>query len=273
MNTCSSPAVLVHGWKSSPAVWKKLASRLAAESIPCWNFDFSGMGNVHPAAIAQALQQYIAEMRAGSGYRGPVDIISHSTGGFIVRYMLEVLDGKGKSERVRQFIALGPPNNGSAMAELFNDPVHGKEVLATLAGVFVPRKYNPAEDLIVQALRPASATTAELRSAGTRGDILYRMIVTENRAQNEAFFPPFQGRTWEYENGRWHTSYAGDGVISHADARLPGAGLDVLPADPDRCMVPPQRYCHIMMPANPEIIDRIVCYLQDPATAPHRICE
>lgn len=231
------------------------------------------MGNIHPAAISAALRRFITEMRISHGYEGPVDIVSHSTGGFIVRHMLEILDGKERSERVRQFIGLGPPNNGSSMAELFNDPVYGKEILRTLAGVFVPRRYDPAEDLIVQALRPGSEETTELRAAGTRSDVLYRMIVTENRTMQEAFFPPFQGRTWEYRNDGWRTTYTGDGVISHSDAHLPGAGFDILPAEPFTGTIPPGRYCHIMMPGNPEIIDRIVLYLRDPATLPHRICE
>lgn len=273
MKTRICPAVLVHGWKSGPGVWKTLISRLTEESVPYWNFDFTGMGNVHPGEISAALQQFIGEMRIRHAYEGPIDIISHSTGGFVVRYMLEVLDGSERSERVRQFIGLGSPNNGSSMAELFNDPVYGNEILHTLAGVFVPRRYDPSQDFIVQALRPGSETTAKLLAAGIRSDVRYRMIVTENRILQEEFFPPFQGKTWEFQNGTWNISYAGDGVVPHVDSYLPGAGFDILPAEPFTGTIPPGLYCHTMLPGNPEIIDRIVTYLRDPATVPYRICE
>ncbi len=64
-------------------------------------------------------------------------------GGCIARYLIEVIDGQKKSERVRQLIGLGPPNNGSALAEIFFDPDKGPGVIEQLTGSFVPPGFKP----------------------------------------------------------------------------------------------------------------------------------
>ena len=148
-------------------------------------------------AIAIALQDYIHAKRRETGYDGPVDLVCHSMGTCIARYLLEVIDGGAQEEQVRLLVGIGPPNNGSSMAELFNDPDRGPEVIQDLAGVFVPRDYDPADDIIVQEFRPGSGTVAALRAAGTRSDITYRIILTANLTATPAFFPVFDGRTWE----------------------------------------------------------------------------
>ncbi len=63
-----------------------------------------------------------------------------------------------------QLIGLGPPNNGSALAELFNDPTHGEKIINRLTGVFVPRGYDPAADQLVQDVRPGSPVIHNLRT-------------------------------------------------------------------------------------------------------------
>jgi triacylglycerol lipase len=267
------PVVLVHGWKSGPEIWKDLASKLEEESIPYWNFSFTGMENSEPVAIAAALRDYIRDTRRRLGYYDYIDIVCHSTGSFIVRYMLEVIDGVSKEEKVRFFIGIGPASNGSSMAELFNDPVHGSEVLRNLEGVFVPRKYKPEEDLIVQGLRPGSPENMEIRTSGTRDDIMYRVIVSSNEDCCPVFFPPFNGRTWVFgKDGSWDTTFRGDGVVAHADSFIPGAGADIIPKDQERFGSGPFRYCHIMLPKNKEVIERITEYLTDPDTEPEFFC-
>ena len=267
------PVVLVHGWKSSPETWKDLAEKLEDESIPYWNFSFTGMEKSEPVAIAMALRDYIRDTRRRLGYYDCIDIVCHSTGSFIVRYMLEVIDGVSKEEKVRFFIGIGPASNGSSMAELFNDPVHGPEVLRNLEGVFVPRKYKPEEDLIVQGLRPGSPENMEIRASGTRDDIMYRVIVSSNEECCPVFFPPFSGRTWVFgEDGSWDTTFRGDGVVAHVDSFIPGAGVDIIPKDQEKFGSGPFHYCHIMLPKNKEVIERITEYLTDPDTEPELFC-
>jgi len=52
--------------------------------------------------------------------------------------MNQTRQGAKTSSQVRQLIGLGPPNTGSALVELFHDPVRGAEVFNRLTGVFVP---------------------------------------------------------------------------------------------------------------------------------------
>jgi triacylglycerol lipase len=263
------PVVLVHGWKSHPGIWKRLIARLTGESITCWSFSHAEMTDIAPREIAAVLQDYIRTMRESTGYSGPVDIVCHSMGICIARYLLEVVDGDTKSEHVRQLIGIGPPNNGSSMAEIFNDPELGPEICEKLAGIFVPHGYDPMDDIVVQEIRPQSRTMAELRAAGLRSDISYRMILAANTSATPAFFPYFDGKTWALSpDGGWQRTYSGDGVIPHSDSLMPGAEFEILPADRTEFDRYPEHYCHIALPKNAEVIERIARYLCDPAADP-----
>ena len=267
------PVVLVHGWKSGPEIWKDLAKKLDEESVPYWNFSFTGMENSDSVSIALELRNYIRNTRKRVGYYDYIDIVCHSTGSFIVRYLLEVIDGVKREEKVRLFIGIGPASNGSSMAELFNDPVHGPGILRNLEGLFVPKRYEPEKDLIVQGLRPGSPENTEIRASGVREDIKYRVIVSSNEECCPVFFPPFNGRTWIFrDDGSWDMTFLGDGVVAHVDSFIPGAGADVIPKDKEKFSSAPFRYCHIMLPKNSEVIGRVTEYLLDSGTEPQFFC-
>jgi triacylglycerol lipase len=266
------PVVLVHGWKSHPNIWKRLVLMLEEQGVPAWNFDHSGMRDESGLAVAAAMHDFICGKREESGYEGAVDIVCHSMGTLAARYLLEVMDGSRRKEKVRNLIGIGPPNNGSSMAELFNDPVHGPEIIDRLAGTFVPYGYEPENDAIVQDLRPKSRAMAAIRAAGTRDDIRYRVIMTANRTRSPGFFPLFAGKTWVFQpDGTWETTYAGDGIIPHADSYLPGAGYDILPQNPAAPGSEPDGYCHLRLPANREVIGRVLAYLAEPETEPQGV--
>ena len=218
------PVVLVHGWNSHPGVWNRLVPRLEEQGFPVWNFAHDKCVNLAPDEIAYLLQDYIRDRRAATDYRGEIDLVCHSMGGSIARYLIEVIDGRERTEHVRQLIGLGPPNNGSALAEIFFDPEMGPGVIKRLTGSFVPPGFKPDEDRIVREFRFGSRTISRLQQAGTRDDIAYRMILSGNRQLRPEFFPPFEGRTWEYdpEEG-WRKTCDGDGIVPHRDSWLPGA--------------------------------------------------
>jgi len=223
------------------------------------------MDNTDIAMRAAALKAYISDMRDESGYTGPVNIVCHSVGTCITRYLLEVMDGTERKERVRQLIGLGPPNNGSVLAELFHDPLKGRDIINRLTGVFVPQGFDPSMDLIVQDVRPASPAMHKLRVAGTRNDITYRIIVTANPDGMPDFFPLFEGKTWGLNSdGGWQETWDGDGIVSHRESHLPGISLDILPLDETATLPSPDQYCHINLPKNPIVIDRILHYLTTP---------
>ncbi len=261
-----NPVVLVHGWNSHPGVWNRLVPRLEAASLPFWRFDHSAMAGEGLAGRAVALETYVDEMRDRTGYDGPVDLVCHSIGACIARQCLEVADGAARKARVRHLIMLGPPNNGSALAELFSDPDRGPEVVGRLAGVFVPPDFDPLADPIVQHVRPGSRTMRALRAAGVRDDIAYRVIVTANPAAVEAFFPWFGGRTWELDgDGGFRRTFHGDGVVANSESVLPGVPLEALAPNSDGGrQIPPHHFCHIQLPRNPAVIDRVMEHLLDP---------
>ena len=243
--------------------------RLEQASIPCWLFDHSAMAGAGLAGRAAGLEAFLGAMRGRSGYDGRVDVVCHSIGACIARQYLEAADGGARRERVRQLIMLGPPNNGSALAELFSNPDHGAEVIGRLAKVFVPPGFNLLADPLVQDVRPGSRAMRSLRAAGIRDDIAYRVIVTGNPAALDAFFPWFGGRTWELgEGGRWRQTLHGDGVVAHSEAVLPGMPLEVFTpgSDGDARRIPPLHFCHIQLPRNPVVIDRVMGHLLDPGS-------
>jgi triacylglycerol lipase len=267
MNPSPVPVLLVHGWNSHPGAWKQICSRLEAAGIPYTKFDHTGMRDASLGEIACALGCFLAAWREETRYTGHIDIVCHSVGTCIARCYLEVCDGKKKQERVRQIIGLGPPNTGSALAELFVDPVHGKAIIEQLTGIFVPPGFDPATDAIVQDVRPASPFMEKLRAAGTRPDITYRIIVTANPGGIPEFFPLFGGKTWERTGIRkFRQTLEGDGIVAHAESVLPGISLDVIPAMPDTGgnLPPVNQYCHINLTKNPKVNDRIMEYLSLP---------
>lgn len=259
------PLLLIHGWKSHPGIWRRLLEKVPLPSELVWSFDYSNLHKSTISHIAHQLKSFLHERRKEAGYSGPIDIVCHSMGGYVTRYYLEVLDGKKREEKVRQLIEIGVPNQGSSMAEIFNDPVHGPQVIQVLSGEFVPRRYEPEHDVNVQGLRIRSRETGELRKAGIRSDIRYRNILAANRTGDPAFFPSFEGRTWVLGHDEiWRTTWLGDGVIPHYDSYLPGTEFDIIPSDPGCMLAEPYHYCHIYLPKNPEVIRLIIRYITHP---------
>ena len=267
------PVVLVHGWKSHPGIWKRFIPFLTGESLPAWSFGYDRMNGASLADLAAALEQFIRKMQDETGYYGKIDIVGHCMGTCVSRYMLEVLDKEKRTLKVRQLIGLGPPNNGSSIAELFCDPVHGPGKIRELSGSFFPYECNPVTDTIVQEFRPGSSRMRLLASAGLRPDIAYRIILTGNPAREPGFFPVFDGMTWQFsrESG-WKRTYQGDGIVPHTDSFIEGVELDILPSNGNGFLHDPSLYCHFNLPRNPEIMQRVMEYLINPFTRSYSVC-
>jgi pimeloyl-ACP methyl ester carboxylesterase len=264
MDGSATPVILVHGWHSHPGIWNRLVPRLDRAGIPYRRFDHTALAGRPLTDIAAALGDYIAAARRDAGWDGKVDLVCHSVGTCAARYLLEVMDGRTRRLPVRQLIGLAPPNDGSALAELFSHPEFGPAIIDRLTGTFVPEGFDPLGDPVVQDVRPQSPVMQALREAGTRPDIRYRILVTANPDGNPAFFPHFSGETYELgRDGSVRTTRDGDGIVAHAESAIPGVSLDVLPAGngDDTLFPPPDQFCHISLPRNPVVIDRVIGYL------------
>jgi triacylglycerol lipase len=131
--------------------------------------------------IAESLHDYLREVRDETGWSGPVDIVCHLIGTCFVCYLIEGVDMTERKLAVRQLIGLGPPNNGLALAELFNDLPRGEKIINRLTGVFVPQGCDPAADRFVREVRPGSPVIHNLRTAGLRSINLPRNPIVINR--------------------------------------------------------------------------------------------
>ncbi len=274
MNRERCPVILVHGWKSHPGIWNRFIPLLTSESFCPWSYGYDSLEDPSLADIAAGLRSFIGEKREETGYDGPLDFVCHCMGTVVARYLLEVMDRGVHREKVRLLIGLGPPNNGSSIAELFHDRDHGPDMIDRLTGVFIPEGYDPLCDRIVQEFRPGSSPMKRLRAAGLRSDLTYRLILTENRQAAPGFFPVFTGMTWQFcgEQG-WQMTCHGDGIVPHTDSVLPGAGLDILPLRPEGLGECPSQYCHFNLPRNDEIMEQALSYLQEPGMPPCSFCQ
>ena len=182
----------------------------------------------------------------------------------ITRYYLEKLDRTKHREHVIQLIGPGPPNNGSGPVELFQDPEHGATITNRLNGVFVPEGFDPAADTIVQDVRPKSGVMHELRTAGIRKDVLYQVIVTANPDGIPGFFLLLCRQDLGDGGGREVQADARRRRDCAAwRIRSPGTSLDIIPPglDASGTYPHPDHFCHINIPKNPAVIDRIMRYL------------
>lgn len=256
------PVVLVHGWNSHPGIWNRLVPVLKESQIPVWSFDHSGLKDALPEESAVSLLEFLQSKRREEQYTGPLDLVCHSMGTGIGRYLVEILDRKEQAEEIRQLIGIGPPNNGSALAELFSDPELGPTIIRSLEGVFVPKGFSPEEDVIVQEFRPGSRTMRALKQAGIREDITYRILAAANHSRDPAFFPWFAGKTWETgPEGSWQLTYAGDGVVANSESALPGISPEIIVNHSEAPGIKPNQYCHILLPRSPEVIERVRNYV------------
>jgi triacylglycerol lipase len=77
-------------------------------------------------------------------------------------------------------------------------------------------------------------------------------------------FPYFDGLTWERDdNGQFGRTFCGDGIVSNRESALPGIVPDCIRSTGPGAL-PPGQYCHINMPRNPVVMDRVIRYLREP---------
>jgi len=138
------PIVLLHGWAGSASSWAPMIAKLRAQGLPVLDFDRSTAGTQalsyrpsrgeHIPAIARQVQDKIQAALVADGYPPTqhVDIVAHSMGGLVARFLIEHpgadvdrfdstgWHGDGTADirtdwaaRVDDLVMLGTPNHGT----------------------------------------------------------------------------------------------------------------------------------------------------------------
>ena len=107
------PIIVVHGYAQNRAVFLPLAYRLARAGLgPIVGFEYWTLGRV--AAGARQLGWFVDHVLAETG-AAQVDIIGHSMGGVVGRYLVAFGGGDGK---VANLVTLGSPHAGTEMSSV-----------------------------------------------------------------------------------------------------------------------------------------------------------
>ena len=142
MTVHTVPAILVHGWKSRP----RYGNNLHRSSRKTISTGFSIIRHLMKLLQMEGSRNLLRILSQQKEKRtillGSVDIVCHSIGSCIARYLLEVNDGRALHERVRQPIAIGPPNNGSSLAELSAIRSSAPLFTGRLCETFVARNFQ-----------------------------------------------------------------------------------------------------------------------------------
>lgn len=110
------PILFVHGLFHNPSTFAWIKQKLALRGFKHFSdMDLLTLSHTIPELAQQTLER-VEEML--EEFQVPqVDIIAHSMGGIVSRYMLQKLGGDGK---VRTLITLGTPHQGTKITKYFN---------------------------------------------------------------------------------------------------------------------------------------------------------
>ena len=105
------PIILVHGYGMSRSCFQLLALRLSRVGLgPMHGFEYWTVDPIQETAAR--LAAYIEAVRAARG-SDQVDLIGHSMGGLVSRYLVTCAGG---AERVANLVTIGSPHSGTALA-------------------------------------------------------------------------------------------------------------------------------------------------------------
>lgn len=135
--------VMLHGIARSARSFRKMQGALEAVGFATLNIDYQSRAKSLEALVADI---HPAVSRFAARVDGPVNFVAHSMGGLLTRAYL----AKYRPDRLGRVLLLGPPNNGSEIADRFGH-------LALYRAFFGPagRQLTTAPDAATRAMLPA----------------------------------------------------------------------------------------------------------------------
>ncbi len=158
--------VLLHGHARKPSSMKKLEVALRAEGFQVCNIGYPS--TEYPIEILTRESVLPSLRKCVSNLSHPVDFVTHSMGGILVRQ----LHALAPEVRIGRVVMLGPPNQGSEIVDKLArlDPLH---IVATPAGL----QLGTAPDAVPVALGPVDFETGIIAGTHTISPILSTFIL------------------------------------------------------------------------------------------------
>ncbi|WP_432954688.1 esterase/lipase family protein [Micromonospora haikouensis] len=110
----ANPVIVVAGLSTPALGYEPLAARLRADGFRVSIYQLPGLGFGDIADSARAFSAYVDQVRAATG-AARVDLVAHSEGGLVSRYLIRNLGGGTK---VGRYVSLGTPHYGTYVADI-----------------------------------------------------------------------------------------------------------------------------------------------------------
>ncbi len=170
------PVILIHGTNGrSSSDWFTLAPLLANDGRDVYPFDWR---RVRPTADSTATHQHALELAAfidavrGSTGTAQVDVVGHSWGAVLARYLVRCLPAEPAATAVRSVIGLAPTYGGTTLHGLFRNPHRLPAGLRRWLDAKIPtwREQLPGSEVLTAIRNAPPAPSVHFTTIVTRYD-------------------------------------------------------------------------------------------------------
>lgn len=165
------PVVLVHGTISSKAAWQNLVTLLRDDGFVVFAPDYGRHGTGEIRQSAKDVGAYIDQVLTATGAE-KVDIVAHSQGGLLARYLVNQMDFDTK---VHHLVTLSAPHHGTSVNAQLTSLITANGLAAKVAEATVVRMMGVAG---MQQVVGSPLLSDMSWSPETRPGVRYTCLVT-----------------------------------------------------------------------------------------------